>query len=315
MVEMTMSETGTTVAETIEIPKKLSDRWLILPTSAATAFTATWRCGLVLIVVEVEEWRREAGVIANHFGIVGAVEPVKSVARDGDFALLKHDALVRSDFDNLHVVLITDEGVAIVQAYGAGGQRVGDASGTRVGGVGPDHVAAHIHLQNAVVVGVGYERVAVVQAAGEGGAAELSAGGASVAPDNFVFARNFDNAVVGLISDEDVTVLQKFGAVRAVELIGCIAGDTGLSVLPDDFFVERNLDNALVALIGDQDVAVGEPRILHRRVELVRAGTGNARLSILPDDLRVWSKDHHAVVGAAIGAGRLGACRDAGARD
>jgi hypothetical protein len=53
-------------------------------------------------------------------------------------------------------------------------------------------------------------------------------------PYNLAGARDLDSAVVVLVADEDVTVLQKQGAIRVVELSGGDAGRVGTAEAPDD---------------------------------------------------------------------------------
>ncbi len=78
---------------------------------------------------------------------------------------------------------------------------------------------------------------AVRQPAGEGDTAHRIVDvrvTAALLPYNVSGAGDLDRAVVVFVADEDVTVLQKLGAVRVVELLGAVAGDAGGAVLPDD---------------------------------------------------------------------------------
>ena len=64
--------------------------------------------------------RRKAGVVADDLGIVGSVKQVESVPRNCDGSLAEYDVLVRVDFNDLLVELVTDKGVAVLQPDGAG---------------------------------------------------------------------------------------------------------------------------------------------------------------------------------------------------
>ena len=65
---------------------------------------------------------------------------------------------------------------------------------------------------------VAEQGVAVVQPAGERRAADRTSRGEL--PHELLGGRHFDDAVVVLVGDQDVTVLQQLGAVRVVELVG-----------------------------------------------------------------------------------------------
>src|SRR5229473_810734 len=99
------------------------------------------------------ERRCAAGIVAVNLGIVGAVQHVKSIAGDSDCALAPDDVLAGVDFNDLHVVLVTDEGVAVLETDAAGRERRRDTARPGIRVIGPDRVAAEVYFDDAVVVG------------------------------------------------------------------------------------------------------------------------------------------------------------------
>ena len=147
------------------------------------------------------------------------------------------------------------------------------------GEVLPHDVLVLIDLDDAVVIRVRDQGVAVLQPAGKSNTTHRIADvrvAAAVLPDNIAAerdrARDLDGAVVIFVADENVAVLQKLCAVRIVELIGTVAGDARGAVLPDDSIgSDIDLNDSLVRLICDEHVAIGKPGVLYRNVELIGA--------------------------------------------
>ena len=102
------------------------------------------------------------------------------------------------------VELVADQGVAIAQTHGLGRQRCGHAHWGRVSEVLPDDVVFAVYFNNAGVAGIGEERVAVWQAAGEGQGIDGAPGGQNL--DDFIGSGDFQAAVVALVRDQDMAV-------------------------------------------------------------------------------------------------------------
>ena len=81
----------------------------------------------------------------------------KVIARHAHRALAPDDVLAAIDFNHLHIVLITDQDVAVLEHEGAAGSRIRNTAHPRVGVVSPDHVAGGIDVNNAVVAAIGNE--------------------------------------------------------------------------------------------------------------------------------------------------------------
>ena len=93
-----------------------------------------------------------------------------------------------------------------------------------------------IDLDDAIVVRIRDQSVAVAQPAGERRAADRASRGEL--PHELPGRRHFDDAVVVLVGDQDMTVLEQFGAVRVVELISSRPRHERHAVLPDDLAPE-----------------------------------------------------------------------------
>ena len=100
------------------------------------------------------------------------------------------------------------------------------------GEVLPDRVLVFIDLDDTVVIRVGDEGVVVFEPAGKSDTTDglvIVRVSAAVLPDNSAAKRELApdlyGAVIILIADENVTVLQKLRAIGVVELIGAVAGD------------------------------------------------------------------------------------------
>ena len=170
-----------------------------------------------------------------------------------------------------------------------------------------------IGFDDATVVGVGDERVAIGEPARKGHTAEEHAAGLYIRVHDSAWSgvRDFKGLVVGLVGDEDVSIDKQFGGVGVVESI----------VLPHDGLIgATHLDDAIVSLIGDQHMIVPirlrQICVLHRNAELIEPRTSDAECSILPDDVVLLVHEHHAIVDATI-RGRaqwFGAARRPGTR-
>src|SRR3989441_5823100 len=206
--------------------------------------------------------------------------------------------------------------MAAGQPHGARRQRRRIAAETGVGEVLPDRVVLGIDFDDATVVGVSEQSIAVGEPARESEAADRPVGAKGRDDAARGGVRDLDGAVVVLVGDEDVAVSEQLGGVGIVELVGTIAGDAVLPILPHDGVVRTShLDDALVALIGDEDVSARQIGVLHRRVELIGSESGDAELPVLPDDVAAAVHEVHAVVDTAgLFAVHGGAGGDAGAR-
>jgi hypothetical protein len=134
----------------------------------------------------------------------------------------------------------------------------------------PNDIVVLVNFNGAGVAGVRQQGVAVGQTAGESAGAERPSGVERV--DNGISASDFQGAIVVLVGNKDVAVVEQFGGVGAVELIGGIG--VGSRVLPKDLAVEIDLDDPVVSLVSDEDVIIGQERGLNRSVQQVWPGAG-----------------------------------------
>src|SRR5258708_7399984 len=267
--------------------------------------------------------RRNPRIVAHGFGVVWRVESsvgnILGVVTEGiELAPGVHDVLGVVHLDHAVVVLIADQGMTVSQAHGARGQWASAprqvAAGSMTGEVLPHDGLVLIDLDNTVVIRVRHQRGAVLQPAGKSDPTHritVVRVAAAILPDNIAAerdrARDLDGAVVILVADQNVTVLEKLGAVRVVELIGTVAGDTRGAILPDDSIgCDINLNDSLVRLICDEHVAIGKPCVLYGNVELIGTATSHSKLPILPNNVSTAVDQYNAVVGAAAGIGAVG---------
>src|SRR5215469_1611576 len=259
-----------------------------------------------LIIVVVVKRRSDTRVIADALGVVGRVESVVGdavdvVAERSDLAEGPDNLLVRAHLNDAMVVLIADQGVAVLQTQSASRERTSAcaidapriALGIGVGEVLPEYSAVLIGFHNAGVAGVGDQSMPVRKAAGKSHRAEEHSPGGSVGVDDRAWGRvcDLERLVVVFVADENVAVLKELGAVGIIEAI----------VFPDNLLVEdADFDNAAVALVGDEHVPVGEPGILHGGIELIRAVARDAKLAVLPDDVPEGIYQEDTVVRATI---------------
>src|SRR5258708_34480563 len=145
---------------------------------------------------------------------------------------MEYDAATFVDLDHTIVELIADQRFAIAQAHGGGGKRVLVAARQGVGLVLPDDLIVPVDLDDAVVVGIGNQRMTVLQATRECSAADGPLG--SELMQYHAAASDFEDAIVVLVGNQDMAVFQHFRAVWIVELIGAGAGHPGSAVLPDN---------------------------------------------------------------------------------
>ena len=163
----------------------------------------------------------------------------------------------------------------------------------------PEIGSGFIGFDDAAVIGVGDEGVSVREPAGEGDAAEgYTADRAGEGSYNFTRnpVRDLNRAVVVLIRNENVPVLQQFSGVGIAKLTGAITSDAGLSVVPGDALIESDFDHALVGLVSNEYIPVGQKGVLHGRIELVMAGAAYSKPAVLPDNLAVFIDQQNTVV-------------------
>src|SRR5260370_31423756 len=210
------------------------------------------------------------------------------------------------------IEVMGDEGVAMWQAHCASRQRCWIGARTIVGEVLPERVAGYIGFNNAAVVGIRDEGMAVGKAAGKSHAAEGHAASASERGDDRAWhgMRDLESLVVVLVGDEDVAGgSEQLGGVGIIQPI----------VFPNDGLIRAaHLDDAVVALVRDQDVVVSiglvQIGVLYRGIELVEPGPRNAELPVLPDDVAARIHEEHTVIHTALFAmrGADGASGNAG---
>jgi len=107
--------------------------------------------------------------------------------------------------------------------------------------------------------------------------------GISVSPFDLVILVDFDDAIIVLVSNQDITVRKKFGTIWIVELVKSRTAHPSLTILPNDLtrlidqnnaiiraprrtsglrsklpndLVSESIDfnNPIIKLIGDQDI-------------------------------------------------------------
>src|SRR2546425_11313215 len=126
---------------------------------------------------------------------------------------------------------------------------------------------------------------------------------------------HLDGTIVVFVGDEYVTVGEKLGSVRIVQLVRMSADYSVLPVLPY-YGVVSPLDfyDPLVALVGDEHVAIWQERVLDWRVQLVRSEPCHTELAVLPDDVAALVDEENPVVDTALLAISGSSGRDACAR-
>ena len=119
----------------------------------------------------------KARVIAHNFGVIGSIQLVEAYACDAEFSLREHNLFLWVDFNDLHVKLVADQRVPIGQSDCPAGKRAGirrvTASRLAGGLILKDNLLGGRNPQDAVIVGIGNQRLSIGQAAGKGCAAEL----------------------------------------------------------------------------------------------------------------------------------------------
>src|SRR5207245_4542174 len=121
--------------------------------------------------------------------------------------------------------------------------------------------------------------------------------------------------IVVLVGDEYVTIGEKLGSVRIVQLVTTNADYTVLPVLPYDGIVSPlNFYDPLVALVSDEHVAIWQERVLDWRVQLVRSKSCNTKLAVLPDDVTALVDQENPVIDTALLAVSSSSRRNACAR-
>src|SRR5579864_4113111 len=108
----------------------------------------------------------------------------------------------------MHVVLIADQDVPVLQHQGPAGSGIRNATGARVRVIAPYHGAIGGDVENAVVAAIGDQRRSIRKAAGKGGGIQFAASCATVTPLNVLLAVDLDDPVVTLVRDEDVAICQ-----------------------------------------------------------------------------------------------------------
>ena len=217
------------------------------PVSFSDSFQ--WPAWSPVAGIETGRWR-ESGEVADSLGIVGRVQSAVSdalrvVAEDTEFAKGTHDLLAVVHFDDTVIVLVADQGVAVLQTYRTRWQRATAsrqvAGCARAGEALPDNVLVGINFDDTGVIRIRDQRVAVLQPAGKSDTTYRIVDvrvAAAVLSDNLARAGvcDLNSAVVVLVADEDVTVLQQQGAGRIDELVRTVAADARGAVLPDKLF-------------------------------------------------------------------------------
>ena len=181
-----------------------------------------------LVVVEVKEGRRKSCIVADPFCVVRRVESsagyaFRVVADGAEFTEGTNNVFAVVHFDHSVVVLVADQRVTVLQADSAGGQRASasrqSAARASASKVLPHHVLTSVDLHNSRVVRICDECVTIFEPAGESNTTDWIVDiwvTTSVLPDNVAAgwqgALNFEGAVVVFVTDENVAVLQQFGA-------------------------------------------------------------------------------------------------------
>ena len=261
--------------------------------------------------------RGEAGIVVEHIcavrpiytlgDVLGPKTWLVNIAVAGDYVAQ------RIDSNYLVIELIADERISVCKSHSAGwkGHRV--AAWADVGEEVPEVDSGFIGFDDAAVVGVGDERVAVGESACKGHAAERHAASLRVRVHNSAWSgvRDLKGLVGVLVGDQDVSIREQFGRVGIVKSV----------ILPHDGLIgAAHLDDATVPLIGDQHMSVPmrlrQIGILHRNAELIEPRASDAERSILPDDVATGVYEHNAIVDATIRrrAQWLGAARSPGSR-
>ena len=126
---------------------------------------------------------------------------------------------------------------------------------------------------------------------------------------------HLDGTIVVLVGDEYVTVGQKLGSIRIVQLVWTNANYRVLPVLPY-YGIVSPLDfyDPLVALVGDEHVAIWQECVLDWGVQLVRSEPCHTELALLPDDVAALVDEENPVVDTATLAVGSSASGDARAR-
>jgi len=281
--------------------------------TARPDFVLPDNCLLLLIVsVLVVNGRSDARIVADHVCAVWPIHALGDVLRAEtwlvNITIAGDNVARRIDRDYLVIELIADQRVAICQADRAGWEGHWITARADIGEEVPEVGPSFIGFDDAAVVGVGDEGIAVGEAAGKGHTAEGDAAGLCIGVHDSARhgVRDFKGLVVVLVGDEDVSIFEQFGGVGIVQSV----------VLPHDGLVgAAHLDDATVSLIRDQHMIVPillrQIGILHRNAELIEPGASDAEGSILPDDVAVGVHEHNAIVDATIrwGAQWLGASR------
>ncbi|MNS18352.1 hypothetical protein D3C72_500420 [compost metagenome] len=193
-----------------------------------------------------------------------------------------HGRAHRVDLDHALVAGVHDQGVAVGQSHGTRGlmQLVGAralAGAEPVAGVAvlPDDALGGVHLDHAVVAGVGDQDAAGGQDQGMARLEKPVAAAAhlAVGPGGRTGLVDLDEAVVAGIDHQRVAVGEPGGVARALEL-GVLAR------VPGDLLGGRHLEHAVAAGIHHQGVAVGQAGGMHEAGQL--AGQGVAFRAVEP---------------------------------
>ena len=96
---------------------------------------------------------------------------------------------------------------------------------------------------------------------------------------------HLDGTIVVLVGDEYVTIGEKLGSIRIVQLVTPNANHSVLPVLPY-YGIVTSLDfyDPFVALVGYEHVAIWQEGVLDWRVQLVRSEPRHTELAVLPND-------------------------------
>src|SRR6266446_1477639 len=136
------------------------------------------------------------------------------------------------------------------------------ASRVRIGEVLKDYLLVWVHLNNPAMRRISDQRIAIGEPAGKSGCTEPLI----VLPYDRPITSNLDDAIVVLVTNEDVTVGKQFGTIGVVE-----RARAGLRAIgPDNLFAGAvYFDDAIVGLINNHDITIGQLDGKHRGVQLV----------------------------------------------
>jgi hypothetical protein len=151
-------------------------------------------------MVAIEGWS-QSGKVPELLRIVGAVQPIVSVAAHVELSLLEDNLALPGYLNHPVVELVADQGIAIAQANSPGWCWTGIASSLQVGHILPHDRVVRIDLHRAVVVRVRDERVAIIQPARKCRTIDRPSSGELL--DDVPVRFNLNDAIVALVCDQD----------------------------------------------------------------------------------------------------------------